>query len=149
MAALPANPKTSARQQAISNLFFRGNLLMNPHPRRVLCVEDEEDTCSMITVCLVSSTAKWCQLRHSMKPGRKSGKNVLISIYWITGCLEAQVLTFAGRFERGDAATPIIFYSGAAYESDRQEAREAGAQAYLIKPTDIAMLMESVRAFLK
>ena len=47
-----------------------------------------------------------------------------------------------------DTTTPVIFYSGAAYESDRQEAREAGAQAYLIKPVDIAKLMETVRTFL-
>jgi DNA-binding response OmpR family regulator len=32
-----------------------------------------------------------------------------------------------------DAQTPILF-SGAAYESDRREAIEAGAQDYLIKP---------------
>ena len=48
-----------------------------------------------------------------------------------------------------DATTPIIFYSGAAYESDQQEAREAGAQAYLIKPGDISRLMDTVRTFLK
>jgi len=30
--------------------------------------------------------------------------------------------------------TPIVFYSGAAYETDRQKGLEAGADAYLVKP---------------
>lgn len=33
-----------------------------------------------------------------------------------------------------DKSTPILFYSGAAYESDKQAARDAGAQGYLTKP---------------
>jgi DNA-binding response OmpR family regulator len=53
------------------------------------------------------------------------------------------------EIRKGDTTTPVIFYSGAAYESDRQEAREAGAQAYLIKPTDISMLMETVKRLLR
>jgi len=33
-----------------------------------------------------------------------------------------------------DATTPVLFYSGAAYESDKKKAHEAGAQGYLVKP---------------
>lgn len=43
-----------------------------------------------------------------------------------------------------DATTPIIFYSGAAYESDKREAFASGAQAYLTKPTDTKTLIETV-----
>lgn len=53
------------------------------------------------------------------------------------------------ELRKEDAITPVIFYSGAAYDSDQQEAMEAGAQAYLIKPTDIAKLMETVKTFLR
>jgi DNA-binding response OmpR family regulator len=34
-----------------------------------------------------------------------------------------------------DTWTPILFYSGAAFERDKQEALAAGAQGYLVKPT--------------
>ena len=40
--------------------------------------------------------------------------------------------------------TPILFYSGAAYESDKQEARDAGAQGYLVKPEGINELVAEV-----
>ena len=34
-----------------------------------------------------------------------------------------------------DSETPILFYSGAAQESDKESARISGAQGYLVKPT--------------
>ncbi len=33
-----------------------------------------------------------------------------------------------------DIKTPILFYSGAAYETDKEAARLSGAQGYLVKP---------------
>lgn len=41
-----------------------------------------------------------------------------------------------------DVTTPIIFYSGAAYECDKREAFASGAQAYLTKPTDTDTLIQ-------
>ena len=40
--------------------------------------------------------------------------------------------------------TPILFYSAAAYEADKQEALDAGAQGYLTKPTDVDVLLAEV-----
>lgn len=33
-----------------------------------------------------------------------------------------------------DPITPILFYSGAAYESDKERAMSAGAQGHVVKP---------------
>jgi two-component system, chemotaxis family, sensor kinase CheA len=46
--------------------------------------------------------------------------------------------------ESGDTA-PVVFYTGADREEDRREAIAAGAQAYLVKPSDVGMLVETVR----
>jgi DNA-binding response OmpR family regulator len=43
-----------------------------------------------------------------------------------------------------DAKTPILFYSGAAYEADKENARDAGAQAYLVKPAENEKLVAEV-----
>jgi CheY-like chemotaxis protein len=43
-----------------------------------------------------------------------------------------------------DSHTPILFYSGAAYDRDQQEAFSSGAQGYLTKPADNDELIEEV-----
>jgi DNA-binding response OmpR family regulator len=40
--------------------------------------------------------------------------------------------------------TPVLFYSGAAYETDKQQAFVAGAQAYLVKPAEPEELIAEV-----
>jgi DNA-binding response OmpR family regulator len=43
-----------------------------------------------------------------------------------------------------DPGTPILFYSGAAFDRDKQEAFASGAQAYLTKPVDNDELVKEV-----
>jgi DNA-binding response OmpR family regulator len=45
-----------------------------------------------------------------------------------------------------DPHTPILFFSGAAYETDKQRGIEAGANAYVIKP-DLDGLLGSITQF--
>jgi two-component system response regulator MprA len=51
--------------------------------------------------------------------------------------------------ESGDLTTPVVFYSGAGSSGERREALEAGAQAYLVKPGDVGLLVETVRRLLE
>jgi two-component system OmpR family response regulator len=46
-----------------------------------------------------------------------------------------------------DPHTPIIFYSGAAFDSDKEEALHAGAQAFVAKPY-VDELVDTVRRVL-
>ncbi len=48
-----------------------------------------------------------------------------------------------------DKATPILFYSAAAYEIDRDKAMKSGAQAYLIKPSQPAELCNLVSTLIE
>jgi DNA-binding response OmpR family regulator len=50
------------------------------------------------------------------------------------------------RMRDVDPDTPILFFSGAAFETDMKKGTEAGADAYVIKP-DIAGLVENVKRF--
>jgi DNA-binding response OmpR family regulator len=49
------------------------------------------------------------------------------------------------RIKEFDAHTPIIFYSAAACEGDKQEAIAAGAQAYVTKPSSVEELVDAIR----
>lgn len=48
------------------------------------------------------------------------------------------------RVRQFNQRTPIIFYSGLAYEADIIKALRDGAQAYLVKPLDLSELIESI-----
>ncbi|MDQ2920596.1 MAG: response regulator [Acidobacteriota bacterium] len=50
---------------------------------------------------------------------------------------------FCRQIRAIDSNTPIIFYSGAAYDSDRQMGIGAGANAYLVKP-EVEGLIEAM-----
>jgi DNA-binding response OmpR family regulator len=121
---------------------------MNPHPKRVLCVEDEEDTRLMITSllglinCEVVTAQTLDEARRRLSVERF---DLYLLDNWLPG---GSGIDLCREIRKVDATTPIIFYSGAGYDSDLQEAMDAGAQAYLVKPSDIAKLMETVKIFL-
>jgi len=47
-----------------------------------------------------------------------------------------------------DTGTPIMFFTAEAYGRERQEAMQAGADAYLVKPNDLKNLTETVKRLL-
>jgi DNA-binding response OmpR family regulator len=50
------------------------------------------------------------------------------------------------RMRDFDPDTPILFFSGAAYEADKKRGIEAGANAYVAKP-DVDGVLESIKHF--
>jgi DNA-binding response OmpR family regulator len=54
---------------------------------------------------------------------------------------------FCREIRRVDSITPILFYSGAGYETDKQEGIAAGANAYLVKP-DVESLVETMSSLI-
>ena len=121
---------------------------MNPHPKRVLCVEDEADISEMITSllglydCEVVSALTFDDAWRRVNEG---GYDLYLLDNWLPG---GSGIELCAKIREMDTTTPIIFYSGAAYDSDQQAAMEAGAQAYLVKPVDIAKLIQTIRTYL-
>ena len=60
---------------------------------------------------------------------------------WLPGLSGPELTVQIREF---DKITPILFYSGAAYEDDKQAALNAGAQGYLVKPIGIERLIDEV-----
>jgi DNA-binding response OmpR family regulator len=48
------------------------------------------------------------------------------------------------RIREFDDSTPILFFSGVAFEDDKQKALRSGAQAYLTKPDGMGALAETI-----
>ena len=116
--------------------------------RRVLCVDDDEDTCELVTFMLSRlgfdvETADTPEEALSMA-GRESFGLLIIDYHLprISGIGVCRELR-----SRGDK-TPVIFFTGEAHDKERDEAMEAGAQAYLVKPADVEILAETAERLL-
>jgi len=114
---------------------------------QVLFVDDDPDACEMFpmlmlpleidTTCVKSAAEAWLQIN-------KRSFHLMVVDCWLP---DVDGFEFCRRVRETDATTPIIFYSGAAYDADRQKGMAAGANAYIAKP-DITGLIAAVSNFI-
>lgn len=122
---------------------------MPPHSRRVLCVDDDEDTCAMLSGllglidCRVATAATAAEALGLIAGGRF---DLYLLDSWLPG---GGGVELCREIRRTDPSTPVVFYSGAELDSEREEALAAGAQVYLVKPGDASALVETVRRLLR
>jgi CheY-like chemotaxis protein len=120
---------------------------MPPAKRRILCVDDNEDNCFMLTNLLsregyeIKSAET---IEQALLFARKDSFNLYVLDSWLS---KGSGTDLCQQIREFDPQTPIIFYSGAAYESDKQEALQAGANAFVAKP-HIDELLQTVTRFL-
>jgi two-component system, OmpR family, response regulator len=110
----------------------------------VLFVEDDADTRELMAIILKSENYQVvlaANYDEALLLARVMRFDLFIMDNWMPGGSGIQLCKKLREF---DATTPIIFYSGAAYECDKREAFASGAQAYLTKPTDTDVLIETV-----
>lgn len=118
-------------------------MLSNSLPR-VLCVDDDEDSRVMLTTLLrlalieAKAVGTAAQALDSIQAER-------FDLYLLDSRLpDLDGFELCRRMRDFDPHTPILFFSGAAYEADKKRGIAAGANAYLIKP-DVDGLVGSIR----
>ncbi len=110
---------------------------------RVLCVDDDEDSREMLTTLLrlalieAKTVGTAAQALSSIQTERF---DLCVLDAWLP---EIDGFELCRRMRAVDRRTPIIFFSGAAYETDRKQGLDAGADAYVVKP-EIHNLIETV-----
>ena len=117
----------------------------NPLPR-VLCVDDDEDSRVMLITLL----------RHELIEAKAVGtaaqalssiQTERFDLYLLDASLpDLDGFELCRRMRDFDPDTPILFFSGAAYEADKKRGIEAGANAYVIKP-NLDGLLGSIKQF--
>lgn len=102
---------------------------------RILCTEDDADTRDLLEIILTKegyevvctdNTEQALALAHAQH------FDLFLVDSWLP---DESGVDFTKRLREFDIKTPVLFYSGAAYQSDKDNARLAGAQGYLVKPT--------------
>jgi CheY-like chemotaxis protein len=100
--------------------------------KRILCVEDDADTCELLTFLLSDYQLVFADsIKSTLKAFETQHFDLCLLDNWLvdgTGtdlCQQIRVL---------HPTIPIMFASGVAQKDEIQKALNAGAQAYLVKP---------------
>ena len=117
---------------------------------RILCVEDDRDSCEMIKTFLQLSNDEY--LVTTAEDGAtaldlisKEPFDLYILDNWLP---EMDGMEICRRIRQSGSTKPIIFFSAMVRAADRESAFEAGATEYLLKPNDLDIIAETVERLL-
>ena len=116
---------------------------------RILYAEDDADTRELVTLILEQQD---CQVvaaeSHDeiLRLAQAEHFDLYLIDNWMPGVSGVRLCEQLREF---DQDTPVLFYSAAAYEMDRAEALQSGAQAYLIKPSQPSELCDLVTSVIQ
>jgi len=116
--------------------------------RSVLYVEDDADTRELVTFLLgrydyeviAAESYESALMQAQARPF-----DLYLIDNWIVG---GSGIDLCKKLRELDSLTPILFYTGAANERDKQQALAAGAQGYLVKPVDVDELIATISALI-
>ena len=118
---------------------------MHPPRRRILYTEDDPDSRELIryvftragyeVVCTESGS-------QALQLARQEHFHLFLLDNWLPDLTGLELTRCIREF---DQTTPILFYSGAAFETDRRDALNADAQSYLTKPFDFQRLIHEAQ----
>ena len=117
---------------------------MTSHKPRIICVDDHEDTCFMLSTLFgqmgydVLTTG---DPEEALRLATEGSFDLFILDSHYRGVSRFDLCE---RLRGLDPHARVIFYSGAAQETERAKGLDAGASAYVVKP-DIKALMAAVR----
>jgi DNA-binding response OmpR family regulator len=115
-------------------------------PRRILCVEDDRDTCEVLRFVMtdydfttVSSVAAAEELIQSQK----------FDIYVLDNWLpDGSGVELCEKIRQISPTLPIVFTSAIGQRQDIDVAMQAGADRYLVKPYEPETLVQTVKELL-
>ena len=117
-----------------------------PTPR-VLYIEDHDDTRELVTLVL-EQRSYVVVTGSTIESGVALAGSQQFDLYLLDSWLpDGSGLDLCRQIRQFDKVTPILFYSAAAYEIDKDQALSSGAQAYLIKPSqpsELCTLVDSL-----
>ena len=120
------------------------NLRSSSSVGSILYVEDDPDTRELVALMLARSNYKVVPAEthdEALLLARANQFDLYLIDNWLPG---GSGIDLCKKLREFNSWTPILFYSGAGYERDKQQALDAGAQGYLVKPVDYDELIEEI-----
>jgi CheY-like chemotaxis protein len=117
-----------------------------PSPKlRVLYCEDDPDTREMMCILLEAEGFEVvCPEDH--RNCLTLAKSQKFDVYVLDNFMpDLPGTDLCKQIREFDPHTPVIFFSGAAYQADKDQAIAAGAQAYITKPATVEDVIRAIR----
>lgn len=115
---------------------------------RILCTDDNAETRELLRCMLqyaghtVICVGSGQEALHKL---RAEEFDLIVLDNWMPTMIGTEVAKLIREF---NPTIPIVFYSAASYEADKQAAFDAGADAYLTKPMGVDLLLDEVERLL-
>ena len=104
--------------------------------KRILCVDDHEDSCNMMKVLLEMWNYE-VALADTGAAGLRLAQSEHFDMYLLdTHLPDESAFELCEQICGVPGHAPVVFISTAPYEADKQHGLQAGAIAYLTKPLD-------------
>lgn len=121
---------------------------MTSRELRILCVEDDPDTCELLTVMLGHHG-----LEAVCVPEVTAALRLMVKEKFRLYILDGQLpgvsgLSLCQEIRAADKVTPVVIFSGHGRDSDRRAGMLAGANSYVLKP-DVREIVSTVRRLLQ
>ncbi|HBB96600.1 MAG TPA: response regulator [Blastocatellia bacterium] len=111
---------------------------------QILYTEDDADTRELVSFVLGRNNYR-VMLAENNDSALLLARSNQFDLYMIDNWMPGgSGIDLCKKLREFDSYTPILFYSGAAHDKDKQEALSSGAQGYLTKPVDNDELIEEV-----
>lgn len=117
---------------------------------RILYAEDHPDTRESISLLLEFSNYDVIGAESGTVALNRARAGERFDLYLIdTNLPGVSGIDLCRKIREFDVSTPILFFSGVAYETDKERALSCGAQGYLTKPDGMNVLAETISRLIK
>ena len=116
---------------------------MSEAKTRILCIEDDADTCELITYVFAQKGYE-IETGHQMDCLKLNREEKFAAIILDNYFIRLKGTDICREIRSFDQTVPVVFLSGEARKAEIEKALAAGANAYLLKPNDFEKLTETV-----
>lgn len=118
---------------------------MSPPARRILCVDDHDDTCAMLQT-LFGQAGREVVSAAGVGEAVALAASQSFDLFVIDMTLpDGTGVELCRQLRELQPHAPVVFYTGRAYEADRSAALAACAAAYVAKPSIDQLVREVER----
>jgi DNA-binding response OmpR family regulator len=114
----------------------------------ILCVDDDKDTSAGLSI-LLELSGYAVKIAGSVAEGLSLARSERFDLYLFDyNFADGTGIELCEKLRSFDRTTPIVFCSGEGREEERELADKVGAQAYLVKPVDPGVLLQTIARWL-